>query len=424
MSWLFYSMPYFNENISSWDVSNVVNMEYMFYYAQAFNGDLSGWNVSGVSNMAQMFYGAKSFNQDLCSWADAFPYDSASSIFAESNCTYTSDPIRERLAPFCASTCDNGSNECFLSKAELKRAVDNYMTQDCANLPDCDVGQIYGWPMNAWCVSNVTDMSWLFYSMPYFNENISSWDVSNVVSMYYMFCYAQAFNGDLSGWDVSNVVNMYYMFYYAQAFNGDLSGWNVSGVSNMAQMFYGAKSFNQDLCSWADAFPYNSASSIFAESNCTYRSDPLLFRGGSFCASMCADLPYILDVLPSDASDTGGIKIRLLGYNFVSSHATNTSTSFECQFGSAAKVNASLIFNNELNCVSPIVLLVNGALEVDLFVIIDGQTSFNSVPFQFYGLCPENQCNNGYCSFGQCEVSLHTVVATVQFSLFFHLCDE
>jgi surface protein len=205
---------------------------------------------------------------------------------------------------------------------------------------------------------------------------------------------------------------MDYMFYYAQAFNGDLSGWNVSGVSYMAGMFLYAKSFNQNLCSWADGFPYNSASSIFAESNCTYRSDPLLFRGGSFCASMCADLPFILDVLPSDASDTGGIKIRLLGYNFVSSHATNTSTSFECQFGSAAKVNASLISNKELNCVSPIVSLLNGALEVDLFVIIDGQMSFNSVPFQFYGLCPENQCNNGYCSFGQCEVSLHTVVAT------------
>ena len=329
------------------------------------------------------------------------------------------------------------SNQSFLSKDELKGAVDNYVTQDCANLPDCDVGQIYGWPMNAWCVSNVTDMSWLFYSMPYFNENISSWDVSNVVNMdymfyyaqafnddlsgwdvsnvvnmYYMFCYAQAFNGDLSGWNVSNVVNMDYMFYYAQAFNGDLSGWNVSGVSYMAGMFLYAKSFNQNLCSWANVFPYNSASSIFAESNCTYRSDPLLFRGGSFCASMCADLPFILDVLPSDASDTGGIKIRLLGYNFVSSHATNTSTSFECQFGSAAKVNASLISNKELNCVSPIVSLLNGALEVDLFVIIDGQMSFNSVPFQFYGLCPENQCNNGYCSFGQCEVSLHTVVAT------------
>jgi surface protein len=100
------------------------------------------------------------------------------------------------------------SKQSFLSKDELKGALDNYVTQDCANMQDCDVGQIYGWPMNAWCVSNVTDMSWLFSNMYFFNENISSWDVSNVVNMYYMFYYAQAFNGDLSGWNVSNVVNM------------------------------------------------------------------------------------------------------------------------------------------------------------------------------------------------------------------------
>ena len=41
------------------------------------------------------------------------------------------------------------SNQCFSSKAELKQAVDKYVTQDCANLPDCAVGQIYGWPMNS-----------------------------------------------------------------------------------------------------------------------------------------------------------------------------------------------------------------------------------------------------------------------------------
>ncbi len=64
------------------------------------------------------------------------------------------------------------SNQSFLSKDELKGAVDNYVTQDCANMPDCAVGQIYGWPMNAWCVSNVTDLSWLFSYMYYFNENI------------------------------------------------------------------------------------------------------------------------------------------------------------------------------------------------------------------------------------------------------------
>ncbi len=46
-----------------------------------------------------------------------------------------------------------------------------------------------------------------------------------------------------------------------------------------------------------------------------------------------------------------------------------------------------------------------GSMEVELFVDVDGQASYNSVPFLFYGLCPENECNKGYCSFGRCVVS-------------------
>ncbi|KAL3790397.1 hypothetical protein ACHAW5_008354 [Stephanodiscus triporus] len=116
----------------------------------------------------------------------------------------------------------------------------------------------------------------------------------------------------------------------------------------------------------------------------------------------CLPLPFILDALPTDASDTGGIEIRLVGYNFASDRAANTSVLYECRFGSIAKVNATLISDNELACVSPKVQLSNGLMEVDLSVTVDYKASYNSVPFVFYGLCPENQCSHGYCSFGRC----------------------
>ena len=63
-------------------------------------------------------------------------------------------------------------------------------------------------------VSNVKDMSSLFYGHSNFNGNISSWDVSNVKDMSTMFWGCEEFNQDISNWDVSNVSNMKQIFSY------------------------------------------------------------------------------------------------------------------------------------------------------------------------------------------------------------------
>ena len=50
--------------------------------------------------------------------------------------------------------------------------------------------------------------------------------------------------GEINNWDVSNVTDMTQMFYNAESFNQPLNKWNVSKVTNMGGMFYGANSFN------------------------------------------------------------------------------------------------------------------------------------------------------------------------------------
>ena len=55
----------FNEDISGWDVSNVISMISMFNSATSFNGDISKWDVSKVITMEKMFSGASSFAQTL-----------------------------------------------------------------------------------------------------------------------------------------------------------------------------------------------------------------------------------------------------------------------------------------------------------------------------------------------------------------------
>jgi len=107
----------------------------------------------------------------------------------------------------------------------------------------------YG-PITEWDVSEVTDMSYLFFDKYSFNGDISSWNVRNVTDMNSMFNLSRDFNQDISSWDVRNVTNMRYMFRDAGVFNQDISSWDVSNVTNMLYMFRDAGVFNQDISGW------------------------------------------------------------------------------------------------------------------------------------------------------------------------------
>ena len=105
-------------------------------------------------------------------------------------------------------------------------------------------------PLDSWNVSSVTDMHYMFYGANSFNQPLDSWDVSNVTDMSDMFSGASSFNQPLDSWNVSSVTDMSDMFTWASSFNQPLDSWDVSNVTNMSQMFYGAISFNQPLNRW------------------------------------------------------------------------------------------------------------------------------------------------------------------------------
>ena len=136
-----------------------------------------------------------------------------------------------------------------------------------------DYTQNFNGDISQWDVSNVENMSYMFYKSK-FNGDISQWDVSKVKYMNYMFAYSifngdisqwvvsqvktmngtfqetYNFEGDISKWDVSNVKNMSEMFMNSRKFNGDISQWDVSNVENMNKMFSGAVSFDSDISQW------------------------------------------------------------------------------------------------------------------------------------------------------------------------------
>jgi surface protein len=142
--------------------------------------------------------------------------------------------------------------DCFADREELQVAVDEYIYTDCgADQTACTtIAKKYGWPMNSWCVGNVTSLQGLFNFKEDFNEDISAWDVSRVTDFSHMFNFSSSFNQNLSAWDTSSATNFSSMFANASAFDNDISTWDTSNVLDMQALFFGARSFKGDVSRW------------------------------------------------------------------------------------------------------------------------------------------------------------------------------
>lgn len=98
-------------------------------------------------------------------------------------------------------------------------------------------------------LSQVTDLSFMFYGNEFMNIPLNHWDVSTITNMASMLG-GTLFNHPLDAWDVSNVTDMSGMFSYAMSFNQNINNWDVSNVVDMAGMFSRAEAFNQPLDNW------------------------------------------------------------------------------------------------------------------------------------------------------------------------------
>ncbi|MFY2514092.1 BspA family leucine-rich repeat surface protein, partial [Acinetobacter soli] len=62
----------FNQDLSSWNVAKVTEMQYLFNLAPLVNFEVKNWAIQNVINMTNMFSGATSFNKDVSAWCAKF----------------------------------------------------------------------------------------------------------------------------------------------------------------------------------------------------------------------------------------------------------------------------------------------------------------------------------------------------------------
>ena len=129
----------FNQDISSWDVSNVTRMHAWFGANTKFNQDIGNWDTSKVNDMGGMFNGATAFNQDIGSW-DTSNVSDMSNMFNG------------------ATTFNQGIGSWDVSKKGNK-------------------------------------LKQMFYNASNFNQNLSKWCVTNFPSEPYLFSTNSALTG-------------------------------------------------------------------------------------------------------------------------------------------------------------------------------------------------------------------------------------
>jgi surface protein len=243
MGQTFYTAYRFNQNIGSWNTSNVTNMDNMLgsattnpIFAHQFNNggsdSIKNWDTSKVTTFSQTFLYNNSFNQPIGSWNV-----SSASIF----------------------------NFMFYYNTSFNQPLNNWDTRNATSMLSMFYSaSSFNQPLNNWNTSKVTDMNSMFFAAYNFNQDIGSWDVSKVTTFNYTFAGASAtrtssFNNggsdSIKNWNVASASTTFAMFYGAPQFNQPIGNWNVSNVTTMGAMlavFYGATtgSFNQPLNNW------------------------------------------------------------------------------------------------------------------------------------------------------------------------------
>jgi len=278
MSFMFNVASSFNQDLSSWNVERVTEMNYMFQNASSFESDLSSWCVSAVSSEPTEFSsGTADVIQPVwgtCPLDPAFRFSGVTG----GNVILKGFPVGSEIVVSGGATVVVTDNTETYQASAASGISKVYIDPLGEWGPDVSVGgkisSVYEWgfdnnPPPSFRFEGLTVSLTrlpriappiLSYSRMFQGSilsitltNLQHWDTSNVTDMSFMFANMSTTTNwsAIAAWDVESVTNFESMFEdLPSSVNPDISAWNPTSAIDMTNMFKNAVSFNQDLSGW------------------------------------------------------------------------------------------------------------------------------------------------------------------------------
>ena len=241
MQIMFFNATSFNGDISTWFSQGPAEpyANSMFKGATSFDQDLSCWLVSGNSIITSMFEGATKFESNLNHWT--YASNQATNAFLGSN---------------MSSNCEPGQTGCELPRCTkmTDACLFWHRTQACRDGGDCSYVQeldiSFMGDQGFGCLEDENFPKFPFHGLNT-TLNLTAWRDRLPTSLEGLFAgYLGTEIIGIEAWDVSEVTDMAYMFLNATEFEGDLKCWFVKDGTDCASMFEGAAKFESNLNLW------------------------------------------------------------------------------------------------------------------------------------------------------------------------------
>ena len=268
---LFMNTKDFNEDISRWNTYKVTNMDFTFYQAIKFNQDIgskvinegqyneyTAWDVSNVTT-ANCMFSYSAFNQDISNWNIQNIVDKSFIL----NYAYNLEP-KNVLFNNIRTLYRNEENnfKTYLNNSTIRHALElwnkdpnHYIFTNPNNQDNYYIGDISEWETEL-----VTDMSYLFnfVSFPASSTNTTT-TITNINNYFINL-------PDIEGWNVMSVTNMNNLFYDLQ--NNNENRQKLIGIFQswfLGNLKYAHNLINNEYFKNIIEFSYSALKNLFTE---------------------------------------------------------------------------------------------------------------------------------------------------------------